>query len=315
MNTKKLIIALSLLLATFLQTELKAQWRTSTTMPLEYTINPTEFGKNAPYNTPDALINTYSDNCVLNPTNHNDPFAVMYQTSYKHIKMSQIGNMYYNRFMAEGVGSDPQYDCNVQTDYYFKTDIENSRLILDATSTRSSGSYFKYLTFETSNITLHQSTTLEGSLQARDITADNFTANQVNTPTLSCSGSGFINNLTTNSLNLNNLSIGAKHPTGAYANYSLSVDGTIVSKKEIVQITSWADKVFSKDYKMLSLFELEKYVNQYKHLPEIPSEADVIKNGVDVAEMNKLLLQKVEELTLHLIELNKKIEKLEAKKQ
>ena len=132
---------------------------------------------------------------------------------------------------------------------------------------------------------------------------------------MSCSGSGFINNLTTNSLNLNNLSIGAKHPTGAYANYSLSVDGTIVSKKEIVQITSWADKVFSKDYKMLSLFELEKYVNQYKHLPEIPSEADVIKNGVDVAEMNKLLLQKVEELTLHLIELNKKIEKLEAKKQ
>ena len=92
-------------------------------------------------------------------------------------------------------------------------------------------------------------------------------------------------------------------------------DGTIVSKKEIVQITSWADKVFSKDYKMLSLFELEKYVNQYTHLPEIPSEADVIKNGVDVAEMNKLLLQKVEELTLHLIELNKKIEKLEAKKQ
>ena len=132
---------------------------------------------------------------------------------------------------------------------------------------------------------------------------------------MSCSGSGFINNLTTNSLNLNNLSIGAKHPTGAYANYSLSVDGTIVSKKEIVQITSWADKVFSKDYKMLSLFELEKYVNQYKHLPEIPSEADVIKNGVDVAEMNKLLLQKVEELTLHLIELNKKIEKLESKKK
>ncbi len=125
-----------------------------------------------------------------------------------------------------------------------------------------------------------------------------------------------VNSLTVNTLNINNipsLSIGAKKPTGSFANYKLSVDGIIVSTRSVVQTNSWADKVFHKNYKLMTLSEIEAFVTQYKHLPEIPSEQEVIENGVDVGEMNKLLLQKVEELTLHLIAQNKKIEALETK--
>ncbi len=59
--------------------------------------------------------------------------------------------------------------------------------------------------------------------------------------------------------------------------------------------------------------ELEKFIQINKHLPEIPSTVDVTKNGIDLAEMQALLLQKVEELSLYVIEQNKKIERLERK--
>ena len=59
--------------------------------------------------------------------------------------------------------------------------------------------------------------------------------------------------------------------------------------------------------------ELEKYVKQYKHLPLIPSEIEMKQNSVDVMELNVKLLQKVEELTLYIIELNKKVKELESK--
>jgi hypothetical protein len=103
-----------------------------------------------------------------------------------------------------------------------------------------------------------------------------------------------------------------KKASGNFSNYALSVDGTIVATKTVVQIGSWADKVFQKNYKLMSLSEIEDFVTKNKHLPEIPSETEVIENGVDVGEMNKLLLQKVEELTLHLIDLDKKYKSLEA---
>jgi len=54
--------------------------------------------------------------------------------------------------------------------------------------------------------------------------------------------------------------------------------------------------------------EIEQYIKQNGHLPEIPSEAEVMQNGINLAEMNALLLQKIEELTLYVIELEKKIE-------
>lgn len=113
--------------------------------------------------------------------------------------------------------------------------------------------------------------------------------------------------------NFQKLSIGNLKASGTYNNYALSVDGSIVSKKAIVQISNWADKVFDKKYKLMSLKDIESYIQTNKHLPELPSEAEVVENGIDVGEMQKLQMQKIEELTLHLIEQEKKIEALEKK--
>jgi hypothetical protein len=69
-----------------------------------------------------------------------------------------------------------------------------------------------------------------------------------------------------------------------------------------------ADFVFADDYSLKNLDEVEVFIKANKHLPEMPSAAEMEAQGVNIAEMNKLLLQKVEELTLHLIEKNKEIQ-------
>jgi hypothetical protein len=70
------------------------------------------------------------------------------------------------------------------------------------------------------------------------------------------------------------------------------------------------DYVFESDYKLMAISELEKYITLNKHLPNIPSVKEIENNGYDLGEMNRLLLEKVEELTLYVIGLNKEIEKL-----
>ena len=75
----------------------------------------------------------------------------------------------------------------------------------------------------------------------------------------------------------------------------------------------WPDYVFEKNHNIMTIPELEAYIKIYKHLPGIPSADDVEENGIDVAEMNALILKKIEELTLHIIKQNKKIEKLSKK--
>ena len=82
--------------------------------------------------------------------------------------------------------------------------------------------------------------------------------------------------------------------------------------KEIrVSLTNpWADYVFNANYKLKSLTELEYYIKQNGHLPEIPKSKEVEATGVNVGEMQTKLLQKIEELTLYIIEQNKAIEEL-----
>ncbi|MBO9731711.1 MAG: hypothetical protein J7623_23930 [Chitinophaga sp.] len=92
---------------------------------------------------------------------------------------------------------------------------------------------------------------------------------------------------------------------------ALSVNGLITARQVKVTQTGWADYIFHKDYQLPTLAEVEKYVNTHQHLEGIPSAAEVEKDGVDVGEMNKKLLAKIEELTLYLIEQNKKIAALE----
>jgi hypothetical protein len=69
--------------------------------------------------------------------------------------------------------------------------------------------------------------------------------------------------------------------------------------------------VFDEDYDLMSLSEVESFIKENKHLPDVPSAKEVKKDGLDVAEMNATLLKKVEELTLHIIELEKKVNELQ----
>lgn len=97
--------------------------------------------------------------------------------------------------------------------------------------------------------------------------------------------------------------------------YLLYVKGGIKTEKVKVEIAAengWADYVFAKNYKLMPLQEVENYINTNGHLPEVPTTDEAIKNGIELKEMNILLLKKVEELTLHAIEQNKRIEQLES---
>jgi|SRR5690606_24564721 len=94
-------------------------------------------------------------------------------------------------------------------------------------------------------------------------------------------------------------------------NAKLSVNGSIVATEVKVKTdVTVPDYVFEDDYKLLSLPELEKYIQKYKHLPEVPSAAEIQEKGLDLAAMNLLLLKKIEELTLLLIEQDKQIQAL-----
>ncbi len=86
--------------------------------------------------------------------------------------------------------------------------------------------------------------------------------------------------------------------------------GTVKCKEVLVTLEGWSDFVFDNDYKLMPLGELERYVNQNHHLPNVPSAKEVEQSGVNVGEMNALLLQKIEELTLYIIELQKQIDEL-----
>lgn len=101
-----------------------------------------------------------------------------------------------------------------------------------------------------------------------------------------------------------NVGIGTTMP-----NEKLSVNGNIRAKEIKVEAANWPDYVFDLDYKVLGLKELDAYIKANKRLPEMPSAAVAEKDGVGLGELNKLLLKKVEELTLLLIEQNKLREK------
>ena len=87
----------------------------------------------------------------------------------------------------------------------------------------------------------------------------------------------------------------------------LSVNGNIRAREIKVETANWPDYVFDENYGMKSLAEIEAFVNENKHLPGIPSKKEAEEAGVNLGEMNRKLLEKVEELTLHLIEKDKEL--------
>lgn len=102
-----------------------------------------------------------------------------------------------------------------------------------------------------------------------------------------------------------NVGIGTTTPDS-----KLAVNGTIHSKEVKVDMNGWPDYVFKKTYDLPTLEEVEKHINEKGHLQNIPSEEEVLINGVNLGEMNAKLLQKMEEMTLYMIEEHKANEKL-----
>lgn len=90
--------------------------------------------------------------------------------------------------------------------------------------------------------------------------------------------------------------------------YRVFGDGVVEAKEVLVSLDVWNDKVFKDGYQLMPLDKVEEYVNENHHLPEIPSEEEVLKDGVHLGEMEALLLKKIEELTLYIIEQKKQLQ-------
>jgi hypothetical protein len=108
-----------------------------------------------------------------------------------------------------------------------------------------------------------------------------------------------------------NVGIGTSKTTG----YRLSVEGSMRAREVVVNSDTWSDYVFDETYRNAPLSEVEEHIKTHKHLPGVPSAQEVADNGVNVGKMQAVLLAKVEELTLHMIEQEKRIKKLETENE
>lgn len=112
-------------------------------------------------------------------------------------------------------------------------------------------------------------------------------------------GDGQVLTVATNS----NVGIGTVNPTE-----KLTVNGKVKSRGYITDTSGWSDYVFNKDYKLPTLTEVEQHIAQEGHLPGIPSEKEVVTNGVDLGEMAKAQMAQIEQLMLYVIALNKQVQ-------
>ena len=103
--------------------------------------------------------------------------------------------------------------------------------------------------------------------------------------------------------------IGTNYP----GSYQLAVEGKIGAREvEVTLASPWPDYVFESSYELTSLGELKAYIAENKHLPNVPSAAEVAENGVNLGQMDAILMQKIEELTLHMIRLDEENQALKA---
>ncbi|WP_139135262.1 hypothetical protein [Roseivirga sp. 4D4] len=114
---------------------------------------------------------------------------------------------------------------------------------------------------------------------------------------------GGLNAPTNGAIIQGNVGIGISTPSE-----KLEVNGTIRSKKVKVDANGWPDYVFASSYELRALSEVERYIKENQHLPDVPSAKDVETNGLDLGDMDASLLKKVEELTLYTIDQQKKID-------
>ncbi len=111
-------------------------------------------------------------------------------------------------------------------------------------------------------------------------------------------------------INTGNLGIGTTATNG----YKLAVNGSLFATSVKVRISLWSDFVFKPSYQLMPLSEVAVYIKEHGHLPGVPAEKDIIGKDLDLAKTNALLLQKIEELTLYLIELENQIKEIKNRK-
>ncbi|PIF33467.1 hypothetical protein CLU81_4081 [Flavobacterium sp. 9] len=122
------------------------------------------------------------------------------------------------------------------------------------------------------------------------------------------SGSAFIEG---NTVVMGNIGIGTSNFIDGATSYKLSVKGKIRAE-EIKVYNTWADYVFNPSYKLPTLQEVESYITKNGHLQNVPSAKEITEKGLELGEMAKIQQEKIEELTLYLIQQNKEIEELKA---
>ncbi len=93
-------------------------------------------------------------------------------------------------------------------------------------------------------------------------------------------------------------------------NFKVKSDGVVYSRELNVQLTAFPDYVFKKEYKLMSLEQLDTYIKANHHLPNMPTAAVIEKEGANLGELSKLQMEKIEELTLYVIELKKELDAL-----
>lgn len=97
---------------------------------------------------------------------------------------------------------------------------------------------------------------------------------------------------------------------GTMQTFQVEANGMIRGRRMKLDLDTWADYVFDENYRLMPLSEVETFVKKEKHLPNVPSEQELKADGADVMELNRILMEKVEELTLYLIQQNKNTEEL-----
>ena len=96
-------------------------------------------------------------------------------------------------------------------------------------------------------------------------------------------------------------------------NFRVKTNGLTYCRELNVQLSNFPDYVFSKDYDLIELSELERYILANKHMPNVPTAKEIEMNGANLGELAKIQFQKIEELTLYIIELKKEVELLKKK--
>ena len=91
---------------------------------------------------------------------------------------------------------------------------------------------------------------------------------------------------------------------------TIDENGIVWAHKVHVKQGSWSDFVLKNDYKLTPTDKLREYIKEFHHLPDVPTEQEVLKNGIDLGETNAILLQKIEELTLYMLQQQEEIDEL-----